>query len=70
MDELKKYWSYAADRAWNTFSQVAISTIGVGSVGNELGITSVDWSQVLSIVSLAVLLSLLMSVQGYKRPRA
>jgi hypothetical protein len=68
MDKLKKYWSYAADRAWNTFSQVTISTIGVGSVGNELGITSVDWPNVISIVSLAVLLSLVMSVQGYKRP--
>jgi hypothetical protein len=70
MDEFKKYWAYAANRAWNTFSQVTISTIGVGAVGNGLGITSVDWLNLLSVVSLAVLLSLVMSVQGYKRPVA
>jgi len=64
MDKVKKYWAYAGERALKTFSQVALATIGVGA----LGITSVDWVNVLSVAALAGIMSMLTSVLQYNRP--
>ena len=66
MDKITEYWNYAGERAINTFSQVALATIGVGA----LGIASVDWVNVLSVAALAAVMSLLTSVLQYNRPVA
>ena len=63
MDKLKRYHEYATERALKTFSQTALATIGVGAVG----IFEVDWVNVLSVSSLALVMSLLTSVLQYDR---
>jgi len=63
MDKLKRYYEYAAERALKTFSQTALATISVGAVG----IFEVDWVNVLSVSSLALIMSLLTSVLQYDR---
>lgn len=63
MDKLKRYHEYATERAVKTFAQTALATIGVGAVG----ILSVDWVNVLSVSSLALVMSLLTSVLQYDR---
>ena len=63
MDKLKRYHAYATERALKTFSQTALATIGVGAVG----IFEVDWVNVLSVSSLALVMSLLTSVLQYDR---
>ena len=63
MDKLKKFQAYATERAVKTFAQTALATIGVGAVG----IFEVDWVNVLSVSSLALVMSLLTSVLQYDR---
>ena len=63
MDKLKRYHEYATERALKTFSQTALATISVGAVG----IFEVDWVNVLSVSSLALIMSLLTSVLQYDR---
>ena len=63
MDKLKRFHEYATERALKTFSQTALANIGVGAVG----IFEVDWVNVLSVSSLALVMSLLTSVLQYDR---
>ena len=63
MDKLKRFHAYATERAVKTFAQTALATIGVGAVG----IFEVDWVNVLSVSSLALVMSLLTSVLQYDR---
>ena len=63
MDKLKRYYEYAAERALKTWAQTALATISVGAVG----IFEVDWVNVLSVSSLALIMSLLTSVLQYDR---
>lgn len=66
MDKLKKYHAFATERALKTWAQTALATIGVGAAG----ILSVDWVNVLSVSTLALIMSLLTSVLTYDRPKA
>lgn len=63
MDKLKRYWNYAGERSIKTVAQTAIATIGA----DALGITTVDWFNVLSVSALAGIMSLLMSVLVYDK---
>jgi hypothetical protein len=66
MDKLKKYHAFATERALKTWAQTALATISVGAAG----ILSVDWVNVLSVSTLALIMSLLTSVLTYDRPKA
>jgi len=66
MDKLKKYHDFATERALKTWAQTALATIGVGAAG----ILSVDWVNVLSVSTLALVMSLLTSVLTYDKPKA
>jgi hypothetical protein len=63
MDKLKRFHEYATERAVKTFAQTALATISVGAAG----IFEVDWVNVLSVSSLAMIMSLLTSVLQYDR---
>lgn len=63
MEKWNKYWVFSGERALKTVAQVAIATIGVGTVG----IINVDWLQVASVASLAGVMSLLTSVLTYDK---
>jgi uncharacterized membrane protein YidH (DUF202 family) len=63
MDKLKRFHEYATERALKTWAQTALATISVGAVG----IFEVDWVHVLSVSSLALIMSLLTSVLQYDR---
>jgi tRNA A37 threonylcarbamoyladenosine dehydratase len=63
MEKWNKYWAFSGERALKTVAQVAIATIGVGTVG----IMDVDWLQVASVASLAGVMSLLTSVLTYDK---
>jgi hypothetical protein len=63
MDKLKKFHAYATERAIKTFAQTALATISIGASG----ILEVDWLNVLSVSSLALVMSLLTSVLQYDR---
>jgi len=63
MDKVREYFSFAGERAVKTVAQVAIATIGV----NAVGLLDVDWVQVLSVASLAGVMSLLTSVLTYNK---
>jgi len=63
MDKLIKFHEYATERALKTWAQTALATIGVGAAG----ILSVDWLNVLSVSTLALIMSLLTSVLQYDR---
>lgn len=63
MDKLKRFHAYATERALKTWAQTALATIGVGAVG----VLEVDWVNVLSVSSLALVMSLLTSVLQYDR---
>ena len=63
MEKWNSYWSFSGERALKTVAQVAIATIGVGTVG----IMDVDWLQVASVASLAGVMSLLTSVLTYDK---
>jgi len=63
MDKVREYFSFAGERAVKTVAQVAIATIGV----NAVGLLDVDWVQVLSVASLAGVMSLLTSVLTYDK---
>lgn len=58
----KAFWTYAGERALKTFAQTALSLLGVGAVTGLLGIA---WVPLLSAVGLAVLLSVLTSINSY-----
>lgn len=61
MEKWNSYWVFAGERAAKTVAQVAIATIGA----NTVGVLDVDWVQVLSVSSLAGIMSLLTSVLTY-----
>ena len=63
MFKLKKFQEYATERALKTWAQTALATIGIGAAG----ILSVDWVNVLSVSTLALIMSLLTSVLQYDR---
>ena len=63
MDKLKKFHEYATERALKTWAQTALATIGIGAAG----ILSVDLVNVLSVSTLALVMSLLTSVLQYDR---
>ena len=63
MDKVRAYFDFAGERAVKTVAQVAIATIGV----NAVGLLDVDWMQVLSVASLAGVMSLLTSVLTYDK---
>lgn len=63
MDKLRRFHEYATERALKTFAQTALATIGVGATG----LFSVDWVNVLSVSTLALIMSLLTSVLQYDR---
>jgi hypothetical protein len=63
MDKLKRFHTYATERAVKTFAQTALATISVGATG----ILEVDWGNVFSISALALVMSLLTSVLQYDR---
>jgi hypothetical protein len=63
MDKLKRFHAYATERALKTFAQTALATIGVGATG----LFAVDWANVLSVSTLALVMSLLTSVLQYDR---
>lgn len=63
MDKLRRFHEYATERALKTWAQTALATIGVGAAG----ILSVDWINVLSVSTLALIMSLLTSVLQYDR---
>lgn len=65
MDKLKRFHAYATERAIKTFAQTALATISVGAVG----LFDVDWPNVLSVSTLALVMSLLTSVLQYDRPK-
>ena len=54
------YWKQTAERAVRTAAQVALSFWVVG----ETGILDVDWQQFASVVGLAALASIAMSLVG------
>lgn len=66
MDKLKKFHAYATERAMKTFAQTALATISAGA----LSIVEVDWLNVLSVSSLALVMSLLTSVLQYDKKSA
>lgn len=66
MGKLKQYHEFATERALKTWAQTALATIGVGAAG----ILSVDWVNVLSVSTLALVMSLLTSVLTYDKPKA
>lgn len=63
MDKLRRFHTYATERAVKTFAQTALATIGVGATG----LFAVDWANVLSVSTLALVMSLLTSVLQYDR---
>jgi len=63
MDKLRRFHEYATERALKTWAQTALATIGVGATG----LFSVDWVNVLSVSTLALIMSLLTSVLQYDR---
>jgi hypothetical protein len=63
MDKLRMFHAYATERAVKTFAQTALATIGIGATG----LFAVDWANVLSVSTLAMIMSLLTSVLQYDR---
>ena len=60
------YWKGAAERAVKTFFQVGVSVavagVGADAVGISAGLLDVSWSAVLSVSTLATVLSLATSL--------
>lgn len=54
----KEFWKQTIERAVKTFAQTVLALISAGSIG----ITDVDWLNVLNVGGLAALISLLTSV--------
>ncbi|MBW4094576.1 MAG: holin [Acidobacteria bacterium] len=52
------FWKATAERGTKTFAQAMLALIGTGAVG----ITSLDWPQMLSVAATAVVVSVLTSV--------
>lgn len=59
MRDWKKWWKAAGIRAVKTFAQTMVGSIAVGAA-----ISEVQWCYVVSVSSVAALLSLLTSVAG------
>lgn len=56
-----KRWAYAAGiRALKTAAQTAVAMIGTGAVG----VTDLDWLQILSVSATSAVLSILTSTAG------
>ena len=55
----KKWWKAAGIRAWKTFFQSFVATIGTSAI-----LEQVDWKLVLSASALAAVLSLATSLAG------
>lgn len=64
MDKLKRYHSYATERALKTFAQ---TMLGVITATAAMSIVDVDFAQALGVSALATLMSLLTSVLQYDR---
>ena len=64
MDKLKSYLDYAVERAVKTTAQAAIAVITAAQVTGAL---EVDWLNVVSVSTLAGVMSLLMSVLVYDK---
>lgn len=64
MDKLKRYHSYATERAVKTFAQ---TMLGVITATAAMSIVDVDFAQALGVSALATLMSLLTSVLQYDR---
>lgn len=56
----REFWASTAERMVKTAAQTAIALIGT----DQIGILSLDWAQIGSVVGTAVILSLLTSVAG------
>lgn len=52
------FWKAAGERAVKTFAQTLVLLIGTGSIG----VTELDWPQLLSVSATAALLSVLTSL--------
>lgn len=65
MEKIRAYFAYSTERAVKTFAQTALATMSVGATG----ILEIDWLNVLSVSSLALVMSLLTSVLQYDRPK-
>ncbi len=63
MDKLRLYADYAIERSAKTIAQAALAVISSGAVG----LFDVDWVHVVSVASLAGVMSLLTSVLQYDR---
>lgn len=61
MDKFRDFWEYAGERAYKTFAQASLATIGSGATG----LVEVDWVTVLSVSGLATILSVLTSTLSY-----
>lgn len=58
----RAFWTYAGERAIKTFAQTGLSLLGVGAVS---GLLSIAWVPLLSALGLAVVLSVLTSINSY-----
>ena len=65
MEKLRRFADYSIERAAKTVAQAALAVIGSGAVG----LLDVDWLHVVSVASLAGVMSLLTSVLQYDRPK-
>ena len=63
MDKIRSYVNYAGERCAKTIAQTALAVIGSGAVG----VLDVDWVHVVSVSTLAGLMSLLTSVLQYDK---
>lgn len=56
----REFWAASAERAVKTAAQTAIALIGT----DQVGILSLDWAQIGSVVATATVLSVLTSITG------
>lgn len=63
---LTSYWDYAAERALKTLAQTMLAMLSAAgaerTIGVHFGILTIDWITILSVSSLAAIMSLLTSV--------
>lgn len=58
-DKTKKWWKAAGIRAWKTWAQVAVSMLTVGQA-----VLDVNWVNVMSVSTVAAIVSILTSIAG------
>jgi len=56
------FWKGLGERAIKTFAQSGVAAATVGVTGNAMGVTDINWLQVLSIAALATILSAATSI--------